>query len=519
MALTSSLFAGISGLTSFGNSIQIIGDNIANVNTVGYKASLTTFQDLLTQSISTQSGTAQVGRGTALSGINGDFTQGSFESTGNATDLSIGGNGFFILQDPNSSSLYYTRAGNFNFDKDGNLINPDGYIVQGWQMDANGEDVGTIGNVQLSSFTSPPVESSNITFVTNLDSDTTERAGVGTSMTYLATGNPKGVLSTAWDSSPTTTGDPNIAITAYDYQTSIKVYDSLGSTHDITVYFSKGANSVWEYLVTCNPSEDMRDDGTGTPMSSSAVYTNEAGLLGQGEITFNVGTGTITNLTFQQFDPSIAVPNNFLTPTSTLNPNVVDTDADGVNDAPENGTNKSGLFEIMPDFLGGTNTTMYVALDLGSAYSTASGSWQNDSLTTTQYATSSTTTYQSSNGYGAGELENLDVDVDGVITGRYSNGQVLSLFRVGLAKFLNNQGLYKQGGNLYRETRDSGQATYAKPGTNGLGGLTSNALEQSNVDMSTEFVKMITTQRGFQANSKIVTTVDAMLGEVINMKR
>ena len=136
MALSSALFSGISGLSNLGNAMQIIGDNIANVNTVGFKSSSFTFQDLLSQNMFTRAGTSQVGRGTALSDIYATFEQGSFESTGNTTDLAIGGDGFFSVREATSESLYYTRAGNFRFDRDGNLVNPEGYVVQGWAVDA-----------------------------------------------------------------------------------------------------------------------------------------------------------------------------------------------------------------------------------------------------------------------------------------------------------------------------------------------------------------------------------------------
>jgi flagellar hook protein FlgE len=148
-----------------------------------------------------------------------------------------------------------------------------------------------------------------------------------------------------------------------------------------------------------------------------------------------------------------------------------------------------------------------------------SGAFVNDSLTTTQFASASTTTFQSGNGYGAGDLQGVDVDVDGVMTGVYSNGQILPLYRVTLAKFQNEQGLHKEGGNLFRETRESGDAITGQPGTNGLGSIAPNSLEQSNVDIANEFVKMITTQRGFQANGKIITVTDQMLAELINLKR
>ncbi len=171
MALSSALFSGISGLSTLGNAMQIIGDNIANVNTVGFKGSTFTFQDLLSQSTSTMSGTSQVGRGTALGDIYSSFEQGSFESTGNTTDLAIGGDGFFVMRESGSDNLYYTRAGNFRFDKDGYLINPEGYVVQGWELDANGEDVGAIDDILLSSFTSAPQETAKVEVIVNLDSD------------------------------------------------------------------------------------------------------------------------------------------------------------------------------------------------------------------------------------------------------------------------------------------------------------------------------------------------------------
>ena len=160
---------------------------------------------------------------------------------------------------------------------------------------------------------------------------------------------------------------------------------------------------------------------------------------------------------------------------------------------------------------------MDIQLDLGAHWD--STAWAPDALTTTQFSKASTTTYQAADGYGAGDLQNVDVDTDGVMTGVYSNGQLLYLNRVALAKFIDIQGLHKEGGNLYRATRQSGEAITNHPGTNGLGSISPNSLEQSNVDIASEFVKMITSQRGFQANSKIISTVDQMLSETIQMKR
>jgi len=191
--------------------------------------------------------------------------------------------------------------------------------------------------------------------------------------------------------------------------------------------------------------------------------------------------------------------------------------SDGSSAAQTEGTNTSnGYFTFAPVLLSG-GTAQTIELDLGTRWDGTN--WVNSSLSSSQYASGSTTTFQSANGYGAGDLEGVNVDVDGVITGSYSNGQRIPLYRVGLAKFINDQGLFKEGGNLYSETRQSGSAITNKPGTNGLGSIAPNALEQSNVDIANELVKMITTQRGFQANSKIITVTDQMLSELINIKR
>ena len=466
MSLTSALYTGVSGLTSTGNTMQIIGDNISNSNTIGYKSSNYCFEDLLSQSISTQSGTSQIGRGTAISTVSTDFTQGSFENTGNATDLAIGGDGFFKVKDPNSGSVFYTRAGNFDFDKDGNLVNSAGYVVQGWSLDENGEAEGAVTDIKMESFTSPPQESEIATIITNLDADSTSNVAD---------------LSAAWDG----TSSPAISSVNYEYQTTLSVYDSLGSQHDVTVYYDKSdtSDSSWEYIVTCSPSEDNRTGFSGTTYQ---------GLLASGTLEFSESSGSILGLTMSSVNPT----------TGTWTAGTVDT---------------NGYYQFGANFLGGTTTDMSIELDLGTRFDGAS--WENSSLSTTQYAKASTTTYQTADGYGSGDLQDINVDVDGVITGIYSNGEIIDLYQVALADFQNPQGLYDVGGNLYRETRDSGTAITNVPGTNGLGSISPNSYEQSNVDIASEFVNMITIQRAYQANSKIITTLDSMLSETIDMKR
>jgi flagellar hook protein FlgE len=573
MALSSALFSGISGLSNLGNAMQVIGDNIANVNTVGFKGSTFTFQDLLSQSMFTRAGTSQVGRGTALADIYATFEQGSFESTGNTTDLAIGGDGFFSVREASSDSMFYTRAGNFRFDKDGYLINPEGYVVQGWEVDAFGNITGSTTDIALTSFTSEPEPTEEMTIITNLDKDMNSYSRI---------------LSSSWDG----TSNPPIAASSYEYQSTVKVYDSLGSTHDVTVYYDKIAGSDWEYIVTTNPTEDMRTGIAGT---------EGAGLLARGTISFNEGSGEIQGMTMTEltgFTPAnpgtaqavtddltgsfylvtggttdIVLDNSealtvagstsasltwnagagtwsiagypgasVLSSSSTqakidlngdasvdLTVNLTQAAADGDDiDLTITGStdwttlatgdiNADGYYAFTADFIGGTATTQDIALNIGTRWDGAS--WSPASLATSQYASASTTVFQSADGYGAGDLQGVDVDVDGLITGVYSNGQVLPLYRLSLAKFQNVQGLHKEGGSLYRETRQSGPATTSQPGTNGLGNISPNSLEQSNVDIANEFVKMITTQRGFQANSKIITVTDQMLSDLINLKR
>jgi len=579
--------------------MTVIGDNISNVNTVGFKASRVTFQDVLSQTVGTTAGTAQVGRGTSLADISSSFAQGSFESTDSPTDLAIGGEGFFVVRDPNNEEdQYYTRAGEFRFDKDAYFTNPAGYIVRGWALNATtGEDEGSITDVMLQSFTSSPGKTDLVTLITNLDADATSKSAI---------------LATAWDGADA--DDEYLGQTKYEYQTTVKIYDSLGSTHDITIYYDKGSTaSTYEYIVTCNPDEDSRTD------VGLATDDNGYGMLGKGTISFNEASGDITDIDFSRFigdGPGMDLTTNLSDTTSTSTAtlyhdvdtttiastgtytftinhtagvaktiatdavsiqwhkggtgtttftipttytagsvlvdgtsydlpdgmelafsagelsgqdtfvaNVLAGDANDLSsayswaDVSTEHRSNDGYFEFTADFLEGTGTSMDVGLDFGSSYNSTSAGWVNDSLSTTQYSSASTTSFQSANGYGAGDLQSVSVATDGAITGQYSNGQVIPLYRVALAKFQNNQALFKVGGNLFRETRLSGDPLTSKPGTNGLGGISPNSLEQSNVDIANEFVKMITTQRGFQANSKIITVTDQMLEELIRLKR
>jgi flagellar hook-basal body protein len=249
MAISSSLYSSISGLSTMGEAMSVLGDNIANVNTVAFKSSTASFQDVLSESVATASGGSQVGRGCALSTVSSLFAQGSFNSSSSPTDMAIGGQGFFMLRSPDSSSAaLYSRAGQFTFDSSGNLVNPSGDFVQGWNIDAKtGQASGTIGDITIGKNT-PPVATTTAEVIANLDA----------SQANLASPDP---LYENWNGTNVSAVNPTPPIdpSKYDYSTSVKIYDSKGASHDLTVYYDRTTqDNQWQYLVTCDPSEDMR---------------------------------------------------------------------------------------------------------------------------------------------------------------------------------------------------------------------------------------------------------------------
>ena len=531
--MLSSFFSGISGLLANSTAINVVSNNIANVNTVGYKGSTANFQDVLYQNINGASGTSQVGRGTALSTVYTNFAAGSLETTSSGTDLAIGGKGFFIVRSAESENVYYTRAGNLKFDSDGNLVDPNGYILQGRQIDrTTGTPVGVDGDITISQAPSEPRATTSIDMNVNLQSDSDwvgtigSLTGTGTAVTsvtateggYPATGaytlaydSGTGVLTvtvnvtdldgtvtgtqtytgtiaagqtyTNFDGSgldittaatasfPTTSGSQTVDIdgfsvlnvsatqspaTTSNYSSSVTAYDSMGQAHIVNVYFRKSEEDITTGQSTW---EWMAE------LDAADSVTNANTIAGWGYLVFN-NNGVLVS----------------------------------------GGTAQTVEF----DFSQGAQQDQLIDLVFGPG--TGGG-------TTTQYPISSTTSYQTQDGYPPGVLQSVSVSSEGIISGTYSNGQILDLYQITLANFNNSNGLYKEGSNLYSETLASGVAYTNSPGEGGLGKISANSLEQSNVDLATEFVKMIIAQRGFQANSKVITTTDEILQELMTLKR
>lgn len=410
-----SLFAGISGLSANSTAMTVIGDNIANVNTTAFKSNRSSFANILSQSLG-GSATDGIGRGVEFWGTSPSWSQGSIENTSNATDMAVNGKGFFMLEDE-SGSVFYSRAGEFTFNKEGYLVNPDGLYVKGYTVSVDAAGTVSLGNIENINVpgesTTPPQATTVSTVDINLD------AGAAVNDTYSST------------------------------QT---IYDSLGNAIPLTLTFTKTAANAWTASVSV-------PTGTVTTPASDIAITNA-------NLTFS-GTGTLNNGT----DPSITLTNL-------------------VNGAADITINWD-LF----DSTGATNGDL------------------------TQYAAASTTNFNTQNGYAAGNLRSVSVDESGFVTGTYSNGKLTPLYQVVLADFPSYFGLSKLGNNLYAESRASGQAMPGVPLSGSLGSISPSAIEMSNVDLAQEFVKMITTQRAFQANSRVITTSDEVLQELINLKR
>lgn len=525
MGLSSSMYASVSGLLSTAESISVIGNNLANSSTTGYKSMSMLFEDVFYSSITTSGGIDQIGNGSAISAISTDFSQGSYEDTSEAMNMAIAGEGYFIVENPqNDGQIYYTRAGDFTFDDEGYLTNSSGYQVQGWAVDpdtATSSDpstTGALGDIQLKSRTSPASATTNVSLVVNLDSDGDDNS--------TSTTDPYFSLLTEWDGS----ADDPLGTTKYEYQTTITVYDEAGSAHELTAYFdqvedSTTGSTTWEYIVTMDPSEDVR-----TINGQSVSGTSAAGLLMAGTLTFDA-TGALVSQTAFTLDSTATgdltdLSNWTLAELSTNGLPVFACNFSGSANAST--TDEADAIQIELDFglsaksvTDGWNTTVTSAADIGTdstlLFGFTSTSYDSDRTSSTDSASS--TDNSSQNGYATGYLTSYYVDDGGVIYGSYSNGQTQALFIVALASFDNDQGLQLEGGNLYSATTESGTANIGRAGQGIYGSIYGEKLEESNVDVSTEMVDLIVMQRAYQANSKVITTVDEMLQTALGLKR
>ncbi|TVM31852.1 flagellar hook protein FlgE [Oceanidesulfovibrio marinus] len=527
--LTGAMYTGIAGLTTHSKGISVAGNNLANSSTVGYKSTSIQFEDMFYSSLHTANGPDQIGHGSSVSTLYSDFSAGSYEDTASPTDVACTGKGFFVVTDPTTGRNYYTRAGHFSFNEDGYLINAQGYRVQGWEADpahkGNGVSTkGALGDIRFDDLQSPPEATSFMTLLVNLDKDSEERSANPT--------DPFFSLQQEWDG----TADPPMGENSYTYQSSMVVYDEAGGSHEVTIYFDPvqddsvvsdaGGGQVWEYIITCDPSEDGRTID-GQELSS----TSSAGLLMTGTLTFD-SSSQLTGMTAFTLNGAATGDLHDLT---NWTPADIGDDGNPMFTANFSGSDNASYtgdaeaLNIGIDFGIHDNTPSATGWDSAVADASLIGSDIANlfnfeepiisSNATTAYGRSSSTLSRSQDGYPPGFLEDVEIDDNGVITGIFSNDQSMELYVLGLADFANYQGLINEGGNLYSASGDSGLPITGVAGTNQFGSVASNKLELSNVDYSGEMVDLIRYQRGYQSNSKVITTVDTLLQEAINLKR
>ncbi len=433
--MITSLYTAVSGISANGTALTVIGDNIANINTVGFKSGRVTFGDILSQTLA--GGWSQIGRGVLVTNVSPLFSQGSFQTSHSVLDMAIDGDGFFILKD-SAGAKFYTRSGQFSLDKNGNIVSPEGLALQGYLADASGKILGEINNLNLGVTQSPPRSTVNVTIAVNLDAS----AEIQTDP-FTLDGNGDGN-----DDDPAN----------YNSSTTITVYDSQGSAHTITLYFVKTDANTWEvHYVYKNPDNTSPDRliDAGTQI----LTFDENGRL---------------------VDDSDDRPIQFNFGESVVQPQEITFDfGEGTGEDPP-GTGLDG---------------------------------------TTQFASPFSVLSISQDGYSAGSLKTITISEDGIITGIFTNGQTRIMGQIALARFVASAELLKMGRNLFAETYGSGQPIIGNPTTSGLGRVLSNTLELSNVDLAEEFIKMISAQRGFQANSRVVSAVDDLMQELVNMKR
>jgi flagellar hook protein FlgE len=429
MSLLTSLSSGTTGLSSASAELAVIGDNIANANTVGFKAGRAAFEDALSQSV--VGGAGQIGLGSRLQSVQKLITQGALSNTGVATDLALQGNGFFQVRGTTSDGRvgsYLTRAGQFTVDRDGFLVNLDGLRVQGYGADALGTVTSALGDLQVGNASSQPRATQEVTLRANLQADAP--------------------LAAAWDPANPAAGS--------NFSTSATVYDSLGKGYQVQVYFARTGAGAWTWHA-------MTDGG---------------GVGGTAGIPSEIATGTLA------FDTQGRLTGSTQAAAPTFNP--------------------AGAVAPQP---------------LQFRFGTPVAPGASGLAGLTQFASASASTFVGQDGYAPGELTHVQIDKKGTVLGVFTNGQTRALGQVGVARVAAADQLERVGGNLYGLTPASGEAVMGSAGEGGRAFISAGTLEQSNVDIAEQFVRMIAAQRAFEANSKTITTSDQLLSELIQMKR
>ena len=399
----------LSGLKAATNYLDVTANNIANVDTTGFKSSRTLFSDVYATANSDVTATTP-GAGVQVSAVQQQFTQGNISFTNNNMDMAISGQGFFVVR--GNEGVSYTRAGAFSVDNNGYVVNSANKKLQVFPVTSSGGfATGSLSDLQLQTTASAPKATGTAKIGLNLQADAV---------------------------APTVAFDPNVP-SSYNNATSMTVYDSLGNAHTATMYFAK--------------------DAAATNTWNQYMYVDGNAVGGANQLTFNAAGKLSTpaggTITYPAYDPA----------------------------------NGAAPLNLNYDFS--------AASQYGQAFSV-------NSLT--------------QDGYSTGRMTGISVDPTGVVSARFTNGQLTQLGKIALASFDNPNGLQQQGGTTWGETFGSGAARLGEAGTSNFGQIQSGALEGSNVDLTAQLVEMISAQRNFQANSQVIKTANDITQTIINMR-
>lgn len=583
MSLFGALGAGVTGLGVQGEALSVVSDNLANVNTVGYKRNRVLFEQLVTSS-------GLSGTNFNAGGVDGDVirsqgVQGALNSTDRTTDLALSGNGFFVTVGESNvtsnTAQFYTRAGAFGEDNLGFLRHSSGTFLLGWRTDSDGtiQDIQNPEAVELQSVGSSARPTSRLDLGANLNAATANYnydLGLAPFGPLGAGVNPdQGLILANLDQ---VVADPTLA----DFITSSRFFDSQGESHDVSVAFVKRGDNLWDYVAFA--------DGSDIINQAAGVNTR----IGSGTIEFNAD-GSIKNQAVRAIDGTLSAANTLAVDWSggvdqgqiqlnfgdlTGGISVTETALDAANLGPNEGVSSftideveatnAGIqptlpFQLHSDGAGGlfivndpagvsggpfTSATVTipaplltpqtfefdngvsVTLDDGYIVPAAAGQIganvtgvNNPPVGTgvgtngiVQFSSPNNTRFVNQNGFGSGTLANVTVDEEGFVVGAFTNGETQRLFKLVIAVFQDPVGLDPVSGNLFRQTDKSGEPLFKEAGIGNTATVVSGALEQSTVDIATEFSNMIVTQRAFSASSKIISTVDQMLAELLSLR-
>ena len=587
MGIESALYTGVSGLDAMSSELSVIGNNISNSNTVGFKGGSVTFANLLSTSLGATSST-QTGNGVSLESVGTDFSQGTLQTTSNPLDMAVQGAGFFIVKDV-SGSQYFTRAGQFSIDKNGNLVNPNGDFLQGnaaltqpvtTKTGVTPGTFGASGDINISQIgVGNPTPTANATIFANLmQASAVNDPIVGTPFTVGATNNKIVVSGSALPATTVTLTTGSYSASAFGAMVTTDVNNALlaaasatfGSAAVNVTYNSSAGLSQYEFTINNVSASVVKFDwdnsittasnmlgfsniNTGAQIPASGVTTIAAAGSATGDyqvagfdpnnpggafstamtVYDSAGNSHLTDVYFENIGSYSSSPtggNRWMwwavvpssdSSSSATQPSVPQVATGGILDFNTAGA----LYTVAPEnynsfnFAGGVTQNQSIAFDFGQAESETIALGGSGTTGTTQYGSPSSVTNQYQDGYAAGSLQSFSVSQSGIITGTFTNGQTKNIAQIQMARFNSDTQLASVGNNCFTQSAGSGQPIPGLAGDAGFGNIFSDSLEESNVDLSSEFVNMITVQSAYQANAKVISTAQELFTALQNAKQ